>query len=91
MLSANIRLDWKVIASYKPSSLFGLAVSEERKTFYNIDPRTLHRRLQWLGSSTKDPKLDIKAAIELLPRLWHLINDVQLALAHSNSPVSNYK
>ena len=91
MLSANITLDWKVIASYKHSSLFGLVVSEEGKKFYNIDPRTLHRRLQWLGCSTNDPKLNIKAAIELLPQLWHLINDVQLALAHSHSPVNNYK
>ncbi len=28
---ANVRLDWKVIASYKHSSLFGLIVSDEGK------------------------------------------------------------
>ncbi len=28
----------EVIASYKHSSLFGLAVSDEGKKFYNIDP-----------------------------------------------------
>ena len=32
-----VRLDWKVIASYKHSSLFGLIVSDEGKKFYNID------------------------------------------------------
>ncbi len=36
---ANARLDWKVIASYKHSSLFGLIDSEKRKKFYNIDTR----------------------------------------------------
>jgi hypothetical protein len=35
----NVRLDWKVIASYKNSSLFGLIIIYEGKTFYNIDTR----------------------------------------------------
>ncbi len=34
---ANFRLDWKVIASYKHSSLFGLIDSDEGKKFYDID------------------------------------------------------
>ncbi len=34
---ANVRLDWKVIATYKHFSLFGLVVSDEGKKFYNID------------------------------------------------------
>ncbi len=38
VLPANVRLDWKVIASYKHSSLFGLVVHDEGKKFYNIDP-----------------------------------------------------
>ncbi len=33
---ANVRLDWKVIASYKHSSLFGLIDSDKGKKFYNI-------------------------------------------------------
>ncbi len=33
---ANVRLDWKVIACYKHSSLFGLINSDEGKKFYNI-------------------------------------------------------
>ncbi len=37
VLPANVRLDWKVIARYKHSSLFGLAVGNEGKKFYNID------------------------------------------------------
>jgi hypothetical protein len=36
VLPANVRLDWKVIARYKHSSLFGLIVSNEEKKFYNI-------------------------------------------------------
>jgi len=31
VLPANVRLDWKVIAKYKHSSLFGLFVSNEAK------------------------------------------------------------
>jgi len=37
VLPANVRLDWKVIARYKHSSLFGLVVSNEREKFYDID------------------------------------------------------
>ncbi len=36
VLPANDRLDWKVIASYEYSSLFGLVISNEIKKFYNI-------------------------------------------------------
>ncbi len=40
VLPANIRLDWKVIARHKHSSLFALIVSNEGKKFYNIDTWT---------------------------------------------------
>jgi hypothetical protein len=40
VLPTNVRLDWKVIASYKHSSLFGLIVSDEGKKFHNIDTWT---------------------------------------------------
>jgi len=33
LFPANALLDWKVIARYKHSSLFGLAVSNEEKKF----------------------------------------------------------
>jgi hypothetical protein len=42
VLPANVKLDWKVIASYKHSSLFGLDVSNEEKKFYNIDTSGLY-------------------------------------------------
>jgi hypothetical protein len=41
VLPANVRLDWKVIARYKHSSLFGLVISNEVKKFYNIDTNYL--------------------------------------------------
>jgi hypothetical protein len=40
VLPANVRLDWKVIARHKHSSLLGLVISNEGKKFYNIDTRT---------------------------------------------------
>jgi hypothetical protein len=39
VLPANVRLDWKVIARYKHSSLLGLVISDEGKKFYKIDTR----------------------------------------------------
>jgi hypothetical protein len=37
VLPVNVRLDWKVIARYRHSSLFGLTISNKGKKFYNID------------------------------------------------------
>ena len=37
VLTANVRLDWKVIARYKHSRLFGLVISNKGKKFYKID------------------------------------------------------
>jgi hypothetical protein len=39
VLPANVRLDWKVIARHKHSSLFGLIISNDGKKFYNINTR----------------------------------------------------
>ncbi len=39
VLPANVRLDWKVIARNKHSSLFALTISDKDKKFYNIDMR----------------------------------------------------
>ncbi len=39
VLPANVRLDWKMMARYKHSSLFGLVFCNEEKKFYNIDTR----------------------------------------------------
>ncbi len=39
VLPANVRLDWKVIARYKHSNLFGLVTCNEGNKFYNIDTR----------------------------------------------------
>jgi hypothetical protein len=40
VLPANVRPDWKVIARYKHSSLFGLVISNEGKKVYKIDNRS---------------------------------------------------
>ncbi len=45
VLPANVRLDWKVIARYKHSSLFGLIGCNQEKKFYNID--TLCQKYHW--------------------------------------------
>jgi hypothetical protein len=42
----NVRLDWKVIASYKHSSLFCLVISDEGKKFLMIDTRLTDWRLR---------------------------------------------
>ncbi len=39
VLPANVRLDWKVVARYKHSSLFGLVISNEgKKSFITLTP-----------------------------------------------------
>ncbi len=38
LLPANVTLDWKVIARYKHSSLFGLVVSNKEKRFITLTP-----------------------------------------------------
>jgi hypothetical protein len=38
VLPANVGLDWKVIARYKHSSLFGLVVSNKEKSFITLTP-----------------------------------------------------
>jgi hypothetical protein len=40
VLPGNVRLDWKVIARYKHSSLFGLVIINEEKKIYNIETRS---------------------------------------------------
>jgi hypothetical protein len=40
VLSANVRLDWKVIARYKHSSLFVLSIIVEDKKSYSVDTRS---------------------------------------------------
>ena len=42
VLPANVRLDWKVIARYKHSSLFGLIICNKEKKFYNINTKWNH-------------------------------------------------
>jgi hypothetical protein len=45
VLPANVRLDWKVIARYKHSSLFGLIISKEGNKFYKIATRPVKTRV----------------------------------------------
>jgi hypothetical protein len=40
VLPANVRQDWKKIARYKCTSLFGLDLGEEGKKFYKTDTRS---------------------------------------------------
>jgi hypothetical protein len=45
VLPANVRLDWKVIARYKHSNLFGLVISNEGSKFYNIDTCKIQQKM----------------------------------------------
>jgi hypothetical protein len=40
VLPANVRLDWKLIARYKHSSLFGLLICNEEIFTHNTDTRS---------------------------------------------------
>ncbi len=41
VLPTNVRLDWKVIAKYKHSSLLGLVVNNKRTSFVTLTPSEL--------------------------------------------------
>jgi hypothetical protein len=38
VLPANVRLDWKVVARYKYSSLFGLVICNKENSFITLTP-----------------------------------------------------
>jgi hypothetical protein len=44
VLPANVRLEWKVIARYKHSSLFGLVFCKEEKSFIILTPGCARRQ-----------------------------------------------
>ncbi len=46
VLPGNVRLDLKVIARYKHSSLFGLVISNKEKSFITLRPGVCHQRGQ---------------------------------------------
>jgi hypothetical protein len=56
VLPANVRLEWKVIARYIHSSLFGLTISN-KEIFYNIDDT----RPQIFGAMRKDRIFPVRA------------------------------
>ena len=61
----NVRPDWKVIASYKHSSLFGHSVSDEEKSFITLTP----------GCQTIDPFwVKTRTSMILLPPLYGLFS-----------------
>jgi len=63
LLPTNVRLDWKVIARYKHSSLLGLAISKEGKKFYNTETR-MPRRMD--RSTTKYRKCCDASTIDIV-------------------------
>jgi hypothetical protein len=75
---ANVRLDEKVIASYKHSSLFCLVVSDKRKKFYNNDTRVTMLALK----SQLDVLLTISMMVltylmlSLLVMMWKVMGTV---------------
>jgi hypothetical protein len=88
-LPVNVRLDWKVIARYKHSSLYGLVVRNEGKKFNNIDTRRKSRvgfdgprpKLRSVAEALKGPKRVYKKQRSLMTR--HL--PLQEAMKNGNS------
>jgi hypothetical protein len=59
VLPANVRLDWKVFARCKHSSVFGLVVSNEEKSFITLTPGVSVTKL--LKSLTEAKKLSFSS------------------------------
>ncbi len=64
VLPANVRLDWKVIARYKQSSLFGLTISNEGRKSYDID--ILSKKSYYLKIFLEAPNFHIKGTLNVL-------------------------
>jgi hypothetical protein len=64
VLLANVRLDWKVIARYKHSSLFGLVINNEEKKFYNIDTRRSGMGIRATRRSSVRSNLDLISDVD---------------------------
>ncbi len=92
MSPANVRLDWKVIATYKHSSLFGLIDRDERKKFYDID--TWGKMLQNFFPSlvmTRPNKLEcLYLAITLESSLTFAGNTTSLPNKEASERCSNW-
>jgi hypothetical protein len=59
----NVRLEWKVITSYKHSSVFGLVDSDDGKKFYDNDTRLseLGYEVRLRGPVLREPGLQLGA------------------------------
>jgi hypothetical protein len=64
VLPANVRLDWKVIARYKQSSLFGLTIRNEGRKSYNID--IMSKKSYYLEIFLEAPNFHIKGTLNVL-------------------------
>jgi hypothetical protein len=62
VLPAKVRLDWKVIARYKHSSLFGLIISNEGKKFYILTPDVEVKNF-FSASLTKRPDMPFQSCL----------------------------
>jgi hypothetical protein len=60
VLPANVRLDWKVFARCKHSSLIVLVASDEGKKFYNVDTRQVPKSPEWFMSASSKIKVMAK-------------------------------
>jgi hypothetical protein len=59
VLPANVRADWKVIARYKNSSLFGLIVSDEGKRFKTLTP-DIYEKLRQMSCKSSQNSCQVK-------------------------------
>jgi hypothetical protein len=75
VLPANVRLDWKVIARYKNSSLFGFIINKEGKKFYNVDTRK-----EASGGDSKKQLPDDHPVIKMERSTWEVRSALSIVL-----------
>ena len=80
VLPANVRLDWRVIARYKCSSLFGLIISNEEKKFYNIDTC----KLSSLDITRSSKSTSVLSAKKSSWKIIRRLEKTQQEIAHAN-------
>ena len=78
VLPENVRLDWKGIAWYKHSSLFGLDIINEGKSFITLTPDVNFIKHFPLSLTTRPNKLDRLSLETLSSQVIEFASKVQM-------------
>ncbi len=72
VLPANVRLDWKVIARYKHSSLLASSSATKEKSFITLVPGDYHLPLRRAKEQEREQHLKLRFHVRFCDAILHL-------------------